>query len=219
MIMSVLPIFLTLVLSLFQEDYPTFKGGKQELEAFFANHIIYPEFSKNNCIEATVFISFKLDKDGNVFDTKVESGPGIDLDEEALRIIKLTNGRWNVPKNNNDRLTIPINFSLKDYACEKRSEEDIKKAIAYYTIRDGLENTVFSYYKNKAIGKANETDEAKIISLKKDLGFDEEFEEARLEEARKMLKQKDLEGACKTLQILKNIGSNKADRLIAENCN
>jgi len=217
--MSTLYIFLTLVLSFFQEDSPTFKGGKQELETFFAKHIIYPEFSKNNCIEATVFISFKLDKEGNVNDAKIESGPGIDLDEEALRVIKLTNGKWDVPKNNNDRLTIPINFSLKDYACEKRSGDDIKKAIAYYTIRDGLENTVFNYYKNKAIGKADESDEDKIISLKKDLGFDEEFEEARLEEARKMLKQKDVEGACKTLQILKNIGSNKGDRLIAENCN
>lgn len=219
MIMNGLYLFLIFVTSFFQEDAPSFKGGKQELEAFFARHIIYPEFSRNNCIEATVRISFKLDENGKVYAAKVESGPGIDLDEEALRIIKLSSGQWNVPKNNNDRLTIPINFSLKDYNCEKRSEEDIKKAIAYYTIRDGLENTVFNYYKNKAAGTANEQDEDKIISLKKDLGFDEEFEEAKLEEARKMLKQKDVEGACKALQIIKNIGSNKADRLIAENCN
>ncbi len=216
--MSGLHLFLIFIMSFFQQDTPSFKGGKQELEAFFAEHIIYPEFSKNNCIEATVVISFKLDNSGNVYDTKVESGPGIDLDEEALRIIKLTSGKWIVPKNNNDRLTIPISFSLKDYNCEKRSEEDINKAVAYYTIRDGLENTVFNYYKNKAAGKADLDDEAKIISLKKELGFDEEFEDAKLNEAKKMIRQKDIEGACNTLQIIKNIGSNKADRLIAENC-
>jgi len=219
MITSWLHGFLILISLFFQDSSPSFKGGRQELEAFFAQHIIYPEFSKNNCIESTVSISFKLDKNGNVYDAKVENGPGIDLDEEALRIIKLTSGKWNVPKSNNDRLTIPINFSLKNYNCEKRSEEDIKKAIAYYTIREGLENTVFNYYKSKAAGKADESDEAKIISLKKDLGFDEEFEETKIDEARKMIKQNDREGACKILQIIKNIGSNKADRLIAENCN
>lgn len=218
--MSWLYVFLIFVLSFFpQEEAPSFKGGKQGLEAFFAQHIIYPEFSRNNCIEATISISFKLDKNGNVYDEKVENGPRIDLDEEALRIIKLTSGKWKVPQNNNDRLTIPIDFSLKNYNCEKRSKADIEKAIAYYTIREGLENTVFNYYKNKAAGNTDEKNEAQIISLKKDLGFDEEFENYKLDEARKMLKQNDTEGACKTLQIIKNIGSNKADRLIAENCN
>lgn len=217
--MSGLYIFLIFVLSLFPQETPSFKGGRPELESFFDKHIIYPEFSRNNCIEATVSVSFKLDKNGNVYDAKVENGPGIDLDEEALRIIKLTSGKWNVPKKNNDRLTIPINFSLKNYNCSRRSKEDINKAVAYYIIREGLENTVFNYYKNKATGNTDVKDEAQIISLKKELGFDEEFEDAKLNEAMKMLKQNDVEGACKTLQIIKNIGSNKADRLIAKNCN
>lgn len=131
----------------------------------------------------------------------------------------MTSGKWSVPINNNVRLTIPVNFSLKDFGCEKRSEADKKNAIAYYSVREGLENTIFNYYKNKALGKADELDEPKIEQLKIELGFDDEFISNKVDEALKMIKQDNVKGACKLLTIVKNLGSNKADDLIAKNCN
>lgn len=212
-------LFWVYLLPFHQVDKPSFKGGEKELKSFLEQQMVYPDFSKNNCIEATVFISFKLDENGNVYNAKVEQGTGIDLDHEAIRLVKLTSGKWNIPIDNNVSLTIPINFSLKDFGCEKRSEADRKNAIAYYFIREGLENTVFNYYKNKALGEADELDEPRIEQLKMELGFDDEFIADKLDKAIKMIKQDNIEGACKLLTLVKNLGSNKADDLIAKNCN
>lgn len=219
MFTQLLILFWALLFPSNQVDKPVFKGGDKELKSFLEQQMVYPHFAKSNCIEATVFISFKLNKKGEVYAEKVERGTGIDLDTEALRLVKLTNGKWILPQDLNVTLTIPINFSLQNFGCEKRSEADRNKAIAYYSIREGLENTVFNYYKNKASGKANLQDEARIEQLKIELGFDEEFITENYNEALRLIKKGNIAGACNLLTLIRNLGSNKAEVLIAQYCN
>lgn len=201
-------------------DQPTFKGGTDALNNFIANRMIYPTFSKNNCLQGKIFVSFSLDKEGNVFNSKVQKGLGIDLDQEALRLIRLTNGKWEVPDNydTNSQLVIPISFSLKNYNCNDRSSDEIGKAIELYRNRLALQNVVTNYYRNKYEGKINQQNEIEIINIKNDLGFDDKFINEKMREAKQKLKQGDKEGACESWYFVKNIGSNAADEMIVENC-
>jgi TonB family protein len=204
----------------FAQDQPSFKGGNIELDYFIQNKMIYPTYAKNNCLEGVVNVSFNVNKEGEVSNAKVVKGTGVDLDQEAIRIIKLTSGKWEVPLgfNLNDKLIIPIKFSLKNYGCGDISKDQISQAIANYQAKLALENAVINYYKNKEKGLVNEQNEAEILQIKAELGFDDSFINAKLREAKQKLRQGDQIGACETLYFVKYIGSNAADKMIAETC-
>ena len=220
MVIIYLKIWIIAFASLFSTDDPTFKGGNAALTDFIASKLIYPGFSKSNCIQGTIYVAFQLDKNGVVFNSKVQKGLGVDLDDEALRLVRLTSNKWNITAthNENTRLVIPVNFSLKNYNCDNRSSDEINQAIALYQSHISLQKAVLNYYQNKAEGKVNEQNEAEIISLKNDLGIDDEFIGQKLKEAKQKIKQGDKEGACESLYFIKYTGSTAADLLIAENC-
>lgn len=220
MIIIYIKIWIIAFSSLFQTDDPTYKGGTTALNNFISSNLIYPSFSKNNCIQGTIYVAFQVDKNGIVFNSQVQKGLGVDLDDEALRLVRVTSNNWIIPTNHNinTRLVIPVNFSLKNYNCNERSNDQIKNAITLYQSRLALERAVTNYYKNKSEGKANEQNEAEIIVLKTELGFDDKFIGQKLKEAKQKIKQGDKEGACESLYFVKYTGSNAADLLIAENC-
>jgi TonB family protein len=165
-------------------------------------------------------VAFQLDKTGNVYNSKVQKGLGIDLDQEALRLIRLTSGKWELPANYdiNSQLVIPVSFSLKNYNCNDRSSDEIGKAIELYRNRLALENVVTNYYRNQYEGKINQQNEIEIINIKNDLGFDDKFINDKMREAKQKFKQGDKEGACESWYFVKYIGSNAANEMIAENC-
>lgn len=72
-------LFWVYFLTFFQVNEPAFKGGEKKLKSFLEQQMVYPDFSKSNCIEATIFISFKLDEKGSVYNEKVEHGTGIEF--------------------------------------------------------------------------------------------------------------------------------------------
>ncbi len=197
----------------------TFKGGNDALNAFIANHIVYPDFSRQNCIGATIRVSFKVDKSANVSDVAVKSGLGIDLDDEAVRVVKLTSGKWVIPDNYNTGNTIilPINFT-PDYAACASTNVNIASAIVAYKTRQALEDAITNYYKNKYEGKADPAREADVLRLKEQLGFDDDFINNLLSEADAKLKQGDKEGACHDWNFIRNIGSDKADTYLSKYC-
>jgi TonB family protein len=200
---------------------PAFKGGEQAFATFLKNNIVYPEYSSRNCISGTIDVAFRINKSGRVVDVTVQRGLGIDLDDEALRIIKLTSGKWTVPEdyNENTRLIQPVRFSPDQTNCGVVPNlADMQAAINSYKIRQELENAVTNYYSNKYLGKADTTKEATIINLKKQLGFDDELITDVLKQADKKLKQRDQEGACTDWTFIRNIGSNRADSFISKYC-
>ncbi|MDT3403941.1 energy transducer TonB family protein [Mucilaginibacter terrae] len=204
---------------------PAFKGGSSGLDAFLQSKIIYPEFSSQNCIAATIHVSFMIQKDGRVTDARVQQGPGIDLDDEALRVIKLTSGKWNIPADYNRavRVVLPVRFRPDYERCQKASNSanppmNMKQAIIAYQKRQELENAVTNYYINKNQGKADPAKEATIEALKQQLGINEELLQDVLDQANQKLKQGDKEGACKDWNFIKNTGSDLADSYLAKYC-
>jgi hypothetical protein len=145
---------------------------------------------------------------------------GIDLDDEALRVIKLTSGRWIIPADYNENTTLvqPIRFDPEQTRCGFSKNNDMQAAIASYQARQELENAVTNYYINKYKGMADTTKESNIIALKKQLGFDDELISDLLKQANTKLKQGDKEGACTDWNFIRNIGSDKADSFIAKYC-
>lgn len=199
---------------------PAFKGGPQALSVFLKSKIVYPEYSRQNCISGTIDVAFKLDKNGRVADAKVQRGLGIDLDDEALRVIKLTSGQWIIPADYVTTTTLvqPIRFDPETNRCGNISAANMQAAIDDYKNRQELENAVTNYYINKYKGKADLSKEQYILTLKKQLGFDDELISDLLKQANEKLKQGDKESACIDWNFIRNIGSDKADSFIAKYC-
>ena len=96
------------------ETMPEFTGGQKALDAFLISNLRYPQPAMESGISGTVYVSFLIDKAGNVRDIKVLRGIGGGCDEEAIRVIKLTSGKWKPGKQRGKTvqvlMTIPIKF-------------------------------------------------------------------------------------------------------------
>lgn len=198
----------------------TFKGGQLALDRFLTDHIVYPEYSRQNCIAATIQVKFRVDARGQVTDVTIQQGLGIDLDDEAMRVVKLTSGQWQVTADyNNSNIILPITFHPDNTRCGAVNQAGMNMAIANYKSQEALQDAVTNYYKNKYAGKADVSKEPEIIALKKQLGYDDDFINDVLDQADKKLKQGDKAGACLDWNFIHNIGSDKADPFIAKYCN
>lgn len=197
---------------------PMLKDG---LEAFVAANNVYPQYSLQNCIQGTVTISFKLDKAGQVYYSKISSGIGTDLDDEALRLIRLSSGKWIVPKNHDTTISLlaPMKFTLSGYNCENRNPQEIKRAIVAYRSNEGLTNTVQNFYRNKEKGGTfKKEEETRIMAIRAELGYDDDYFKERINDGLKKLKQKDKQGACEDFQFVKYMGSDLADKVLEQYC-
>lgn len=212
-------MFLSLLSAITLQAQPKLKGG---LESFVLNNKIYPMYSLQNCIEGTVVVGFKLNKAGEVYYSEVRRGMGTDLDDEALRLIRMSSGRWIVPVDHDTAIAViaPIKFNITPGDCGHKSREEIMQAIQSYRANEGLTNAVLNFYKNKAKGnKYTSEEEAKIIALKNRLEYDDEYLKNRINDGLKKLKQKDKQGACEDFLFVKYMGSSLADEMLAKYCN
>lgn len=218
--MRYLVIIGVLFAALNAQGQPVFKGGQTALYDFLSSKIIYPEYSSQHCIAATIKVSFKLDASGKVNSIKVQNGPGIDLDDEAVRVVKLTSGKWVIPAgyDYNSDIILPIRFTPDYSKCHGADAGNTSVAIANYQRQQDLQDAITNYYKHKYAGTADTTREADIITLKKQLGYDDAFINDLLQQADEKLKQGDTEGACKDWKFIHNIGSDRADAYIAKYC-
>ncbi|MBR1726710.1 MAG: energy transducer TonB [Muribaculaceae bacterium] len=77
------------------EQMPQFPGGDAALLAYIRNHITYPDCN----VQGKVVLQFVVETDGSVGEVKVVRSIAPDLDNEAMRVIKIlpkfTPGRQN----------------------------------------------------------------------------------------------------------------------------
>ncbi|MBO9617130.1 MAG: TonB family protein [Dyadobacter sp.] len=71
--------------SLRLDRWPYFRG----LTKFLANNLKYPEEALQAGVQGPVQVSFLIDEDGNVSSGRIIKSPGIELDEEAMRLIRI----------------------------------------------------------------------------------------------------------------------------------
>ena len=97
-------------------DLPEFLGNGLRLEEFLNKNLQYPWTASVQNIEGVVFLEFVVETDGSISNIVVISGLGFGCDEEAVRLIKLTDGMWEPGSDNGQAvrvlMTVPVRFNL-----------------------------------------------------------------------------------------------------------
>jgi|GEM_PF-1449882 len=71
---------------------PSYPGGIKKLLAYLQKNLVYPKKARQTGIQGKVYISFLIDKEGQVRDAFVLKGLSPDLDTEALRVVNAMPG-------------------------------------------------------------------------------------------------------------------------------
>jgi len=104
------------------ENMPKYPGGNEALKNDIVQAIKYPEEAKKNNISGKVFVSFVVNKEGEVENPKIERGVNPLLDKEALRVIENLK-TWSPGTQRGVKVkvmfTVPINFALDSNSGEK----------------------------------------------------------------------------------------------------
>ncbi len=97
------------------EKMPDYVGGFQELGNFLGQNIKYPAEAREKKAQGTVFVEFVVQADGTIDMAKVLKGPGLGMDEEALRVVK-SMPKWTPGMQSGKavavRYVLPIKFAL-----------------------------------------------------------------------------------------------------------
>ena len=69
-----------------QPEYP---GGPDSLQSFLKSKMTYPSQAKLNHIQGRVYAGFMVDRTGKIKDIKILSGVNEELDNEAMRVLRM----------------------------------------------------------------------------------------------------------------------------------
>jgi len=99
----------------FVEEMPEPIGGMDAMYAFINSIVKYPEVARNNGIQGTVQVEFVVERDGSIGNVKVLFGVYPELDQEAMRVIKML-PKWKPGKQMGKTVRcfyqIPIRFAI-----------------------------------------------------------------------------------------------------------
>ena len=96
---------------------PQFPGGDAALINFLNANIVYPQQAAQDKVEGKVVVQFMVKKTGKIDDVKVLRSVRKDLDDEAVRVVKMMPDF--IPAKQNGEVadmpyTIPVSFKLYD---------------------------------------------------------------------------------------------------------
>ena len=98
------------------EEMPVFPGGEVEMFKYISKNINYPQIDMDAGIEGMVYVSFVVNKQGDVEGVKVLKGVSDSMNKEAERVIK-SMPKWKAGLQRGRpvkvQFTIPIRFRLK----------------------------------------------------------------------------------------------------------
>ncbi|QEC77133.1 M56 family metallopeptidase [Mucilaginibacter ginsenosidivorax] len=97
------------------ETLPEFPGGIGAFGKFIASNIRYPATAREQHIQGKAICTFIVEKDGSLSNIKVVRGVSPDIDEESIRVLKLS-PTWKAGIQNHHkvrtRFSVPIAFTL-----------------------------------------------------------------------------------------------------------
>ena len=94
------------------EESPSFPGGDEARIRFLTENIKYPQIARESSIQGTVYVTFVVERNGNVTDVRVLRGIGGGCDEEAVRVIKAM-PKWNPGKQRGKPVRVQFNMPIK----------------------------------------------------------------------------------------------------------
>lgn len=162
------------------EQKPEFPGGDAALMKYLSDNIRYPKNAHDNKIEGRVVISFVIQKDGTIGETKILRSVDPELDAEALRVVRslpaFTPGKMN-GKAVAVWYSLPIAFKLKGMDTGKEDDGLSSRAAAMLVngrpviIVDGEKVNVDVYVDGKHFeGSLDEIDPSTIQEMKVEKG-------------------------------------------------
>ena len=111
------------------EMMPEFIGGDKALREYIASEVKYPKDALENNMEGKVYVSFVVNEDGEVQNTRIARGVCTSLDNEAMRVVN-SFPKWRPGMCEGKAVkvsyTIPINFALG--RNDKKKETDSTKS-------------------------------------------------------------------------------------------
>ncbi len=96
------------------EQMPIFEGGDAALLKYLRENLKYPDNTKDRGVQGRLVIGFIVEKDGSLTDVKVLRPVDIDLDAEALRVIKGM-PKWIPGRQNGKR--VRVRYLLPVHIC------------------------------------------------------------------------------------------------------
>jgi periplasmic protein TonB len=94
------------------EESPSFPGGDVARIKFLQQNIVYPQMARESGIQGTVYVTFVVERNGNVTDVRVLRGIGGGCDEEAVRVIKAM-PKWQPGKQRGKPVRVQFNMPIK----------------------------------------------------------------------------------------------------------
>ncbi len=101
------------------EQQAEFDGGFEAMAKFIAKNMKYPAQARRMGVEGSVFVSFVVDREGNISDPQVIKGISADCDKEAIRVVKAM-PPWKPGKQNGK----PVKSRL---CCRSNSDSQYEK--------------------------------------------------------------------------------------------
>lgn len=100
------------------EKMPEPEGGLEAFYSFINKNLKYPAQARRIGVEGTVFVSFIVDKQGNMTEITIAKGIGAGCDEEVLRIFEKNPPKWTPGKQRGVpvkvKKMIPVKFVLNN---------------------------------------------------------------------------------------------------------
>ncbi len=96
------------------ENQPEFPGGTSALMQFLQQNLRYPGDARENGIQGTVFVSFVVEKNGDITNVKILRGvpEGESLSVEALRVVELMPA-WQPGKQRGENVRVQFNLPIR----------------------------------------------------------------------------------------------------------
>lgn len=94
------------------ESMPQFPGGEEKLNKYLGANIKYPQMAKESGIQGTVYVTFVVEGNGSVTNTRILRGIGGGCDEEAIRVVQGM-PRWTAGKQRGKPVRVQFNLPVK----------------------------------------------------------------------------------------------------------
>ncbi|RPD42211.1 energy transducer TonB [Chitinophaga barathri] len=181
------------------EKPPRFKGGDEALDYLLTRNIRYPATAEKEGIGGVVIVQFIVDSSGQVWDISVPNGLHQDLDAEAIRVIALTDGKWEPGIQDGKPVAVqfglPVRFTPSNFGIRvaetvdlmpvhPNGDEGVSFLVYRYTrypksaVKENIRGTVIVQFSVSATGQVSD------YAIKK--GLREDFDKEALRVVRKL---------------------------------
>lgn len=94
------------------EERPQFPGGEEALFKFLQNNIKYPIRALDAGVGGSVYVTFVVNKNGEITNVEMQQGVGWGLDEEAMRVVNAM-PKWSPGKQRGIPVNVRYNLPIK----------------------------------------------------------------------------------------------------------